>query len=335
MTNSRFWPFSEADPDWSRVCRSWAVVMIAIAVYVALAGLPTRAGAVAIGAAQPATAPDRATAAAERFRESGTVVKVLDGDTFDVRESSGKVQRVRVIGIQAPEVAWCGGAAATEALKRILPKGTYVRLASQKEASGNAPNGVWRVKRSVFKKIKGEWSDIAPQLLATGVVFPFPFIGETTHNRQYLATAETAARARIGLYDPNRCGDSWKARERLKLEVVTGAPGRDFGPNSEFVMVFNGSDRDVSLSGWMVQDTSPLNAFFFPRGAVVRANDYVVVFSGSGKRGVAPGGRKDPRVYYSGIGHMWNDDVAEIAFLFDNAGSAQTGNLRDWLIVGG
>ena len=166
-------------------------------------------------------------------------------------------------------------------------------------------------------------------------VFPFPFIGETTHNSQYLATAETATRARIGLYDPNRCGDSWKPRERLKLEVVTGAPGRDFGANSEFVMVFNGSDRDVGLSGWMVQDTSPLNAYFFPRGAVVRANDYVVVFSGTGKRGVAPGGSKDPRVFYSGIGHMWNDDVTEIAFLFDNAGSAQTGNLRDWLVVSG
>jgi endonuclease YncB( thermonuclease family) len=275
-----------------------------------------------------------APSAVERFRESGTVVRVLDGDTFDIKEGSGKVQRVRVIGIQAPEVSWCGGSAATAALKRILPKGTFVKLASRKESSGNAPKGVWRVKRSVFKQVNGKWSDIAPQLVSAGLVFPFPFIGETTHNAQYLALAENAARARIGLYDPNRCGDSDRPRERLKLEVVTGAPGRDYGPNSEFVLVFNGSDHDVSLSGWMVQDTSPLNAFFFPAGAVVRANDYVVVFSGTGTRGVAPGGRKDSRVFYSRIGHMWNDNVTEIAFLFDNTGGADTGNLRDWLVVG-
>lgn len=317
----------------------------ATALLAALLGAALLLGWQAGGAAQAAAGSSHAAApaerqggaaapaAVERYRESGKVVAVLDGDTFDIKESSGKRQRVRVVGIQAPEVKWCGGSAATAALKRILPKGTQVRLASKKESSGNAPNGVWRVKRTVFKKVNGKWTDIAPQMLSAGLVFPFPFIGETTHNAQYLAIAEGAARSRIGLWDPNRCGAQSTARERLKLEVVTGAPGRDYGANSEFVMLFNGSSHDVSLSGWMVQDTSPLNAFFFPRGAVVRANDYVVVFSGSGKRGVAPGGGRDSRVFYSGIGHMWNDDVTEIAFLFDNEGSAETGNLRDWEIV--
>jgi hypothetical protein len=83
----------------------------------------------------------------------------------------------------------------------------------------------------------------------------------------------------------------------------------------------------------MVQDTSPLNAFFFPKGARVRADDYVVVFSGKGTRGVAPDGSRDERFFYAGTGMRWNNDTADIAFLFDDAGKDRTGNLRSWLIV--
>ncbi|MGV1004392.1 MAG: lamin tail domain-containing protein [Candidatus Nanopelagicales bacterium] len=270
------------------------------------------------------------------YRESGKVVHVADGDTFDIKlAGSGAKQRVRIIGIQAPEIKWCGGNTATAALKKLLPIGTKVRLSSIKAESGNSPQGIWRIKRSVYKKVNGQWVDIAPQLLTSGLVFPFPFIGETTHNEQYTQLAFTAARARIGLYEPNRCGAAKTARERIKLEVVTGAPGADPSANAEFVMLFNGSDHDVNLSGWMVQDTSPLNSYFFPKGTTLRSNDYVVVFSGKGDNGVAPNGARDDRYFHSGLGSIWNDNTEDIAYLFDNEGRSETGNLRDWLILNG
>jgi endonuclease YncB( thermonuclease family) len=130
--------------------------------------------------------PAQAKTAEEDWRESGTVVHVLDGDTFDMATADGTV-RVRVNGIQAPESTWCGGEEAREALAELLPTGTKVRLASVKQRSGNAPRGVWRLKRTVHKEIAGEWVDIAPGLLARGIVFPFPFIGEDAHNEEYLA----------------------------------------------------------------------------------------------------------------------------------------------------
>jgi hypothetical protein len=114
--------------------------------------------------------------------------------------------------------------------------------------------------------------------------------------------------------------------------VVADGPGSDT-PDSEFVMVFNGSNRDIDLHGWMVQDTSPLNAFFFPPGSAVRADDYVVVFSGSGTPGVAPDGSRDDRYFYADTGMRWNNETSEIAFLFDDTGDDRTGNLRDWLIL--
>ena len=267
----------------------------------------------------------------EKWRESGTVVRVLDGDTFDMRTDSGVV-RVRMNSIQAPESSWCGGKEAKAALKAKLPKGTKVRLAARKASSGNSPYGVWRIKRTVFVKSGGEWIDIAPDLLARGLVFPFPFVGEDAHNDEYLTIGWRASEQQVGLYDPTYCGTTSGASDKLRLEVVADGPGRDQA-NSEFVLVFNGSGRDIDLTGWMVQDTSPLNAFFFPKRSVVRADDYVVVFSGKGRRGVAPDGSKDDRFFYANTGQRWNNDTADIAFLFDDTGSDKTGNLRAWQIL--
>ncbi|MCU0262949.1 MAG: lamin tail domain-containing protein [Candidatus Nanopelagicales bacterium] len=268
----------------------------------------------------------------EKWRESGQVVRVLDGDTFDMTsDEDGRTIRVRMNGIQAPEAKWCGGKEATKALRAILPKGTPVRLASIKAKSGNSPTGVWRVKRTAHVEVDGQWVDIAPLLLAKGLVFPFPFIGEDANNGEYLALGLKAARSGVGLYDPDACGTSKGAGGPLRLEVVADGPGP--AEESEFVMIFNGSSKDVSLSRWMVMDSSPLNAFFFPKGARVRADDYVVVFSSTGTRGVAPDGSKDERYFYAGTGNRWNNDTTDIAFLFDRAGTDLTGNLRSWLIV--
>ena len=205
----------------------------------------------------------------ESWRESGKVVRVLDGDTFDMDVDGAKV-RVRINGIQAPETTWCGGAQARDALKEILPLGAEVRLASVKQASGNAPYGVWRLKRTVHTRVDGEWADIAPQLLSRGIVFPFPFVGEDAHNDVYLELATTAKEQGVGLYDPEHCGASDSPDQKVLLDVVADGPGPDTA-ESELVMLFNGSDRDIDLTDWMVQDSSPLNAYFFPEGSTLRA----------------------------------------------------------------
>ena len=272
-----------------------------------------------------------AKAGKEKWRESGTVESVLDGDTFDMTVGD-EVVRVRINGIQAPESDWCGGKEARDALRELLPKGTEVRLASLKEKSGNAPNGVWRLKRTVHVMRDGEWTDIAPSMLSRGLAFPFPFIGESAHNKTYLALAFEASKQGAGMYNPAMCGKSIADDEPLSLQVVSDGPGADTA-NSEFVMVFNGSDHDIDLSGWMVQDTSPLNAFFFPKGTTLRSDDYVVVFSGKGTRGEAPDGSKDDRFFYADLGQRWNNNVTDIAFLFDDVGPDRTGNLRAWLVL--
>lgn len=69
---------------------------------------------------------------------SGTVTRVVDGDTVKVR-SAGRSRTVELLGVDAPELRGaaarsCHGAAAKRALSALLPKGAAVRLT--KDAKG-------------------------------------------------------------------------------------------------------------------------------------------------------------------------------------------------------
>lgn len=59
------------------------------------------------------------------------IVRVTDGDTIVVRSDTGRRFKVRLIGIDTPEVfggAECGGKPASASMKRLAPKGRRVRV---------------------------------------------------------------------------------------------------------------------------------------------------------------------------------------------------------------
>lgn len=68
-------------------------------------------------AATSAGARTEDTLAALTYR--GTVTHVVDGDTLDVRLASGKTERIRLIGIDAPERGVCFSAAATARARQL------------------------------------------------------------------------------------------------------------------------------------------------------------------------------------------------------------------------
>lgn len=66
-------------------------------------------------------------------RQKAKVIRVVDGDTVKVNLRPGPKVTVRLIGIDTPEVfggVECGGEAASKRTKKILPRGTIVRLVS-------------------------------------------------------------------------------------------------------------------------------------------------------------------------------------------------------------
>jgi micrococcal nuclease len=59
------------------------------------------------------------SAAAGDFTLRGTVTRVVDGDTLDVRLSGGRVERVRLIGIDTPELGTCMAGSAMRAARTL------------------------------------------------------------------------------------------------------------------------------------------------------------------------------------------------------------------------
>ena len=93
---------------------------------------------------------------AATLRQKARIIKVVDGDTVDVRLSTGAKRRVRMIGIDTPEVygtVECGGPGASRSLKKKLPKGTRVRLVSDPTQARKDRYG--RLLRYVVKSSTG------------------------------------------------------------------------------------------------------------------------------------------------------------------------------------
>jgi endonuclease YncB( thermonuclease family) len=130
--------------------------------------------------------------------ERARILRVVDGDTYDVRLSGGRKVRVRVLGIDTPEVygsVQCGGPQASARAKRLLPRGTKVLLTSDPSQQNKDRYG--RSLRYVEKRGK----DIGRRLIRAGLAKVYvyqhkPFKRTTT----YRTTQRAAQRAHRGIW---------------------------------------------------------------------------------------------------------------------------------------
>jgi micrococcal nuclease len=134
--------------------------------------------------------------------EPATVVRVADGDTITV-ELDGRQERVRYIGIDAPEVAngragmpaECGGDAA-RAANEALVGGASVIL--ERDTSDRDRFG--RLLRHVWVGQERGWLLVAERLVATGVAEARSYRPDTSRDAQ-LDAAERAARgSEVGIW---------------------------------------------------------------------------------------------------------------------------------------
>ena len=125
------------------------------------------------------------------------VVRVIDGDTIDVRMTqSGEVARIRYIGIDTPEpyrdgVPACFSAEATMANKNLVD-GKTVMLVSDQEDSDQYD----RLLRYVYV---GD-DMINEELLAGGYATVLPIEPNTKYAQSFKALADTARVAEVGLW---------------------------------------------------------------------------------------------------------------------------------------
>jgi endonuclease YncB( thermonuclease family) len=95
-----------------------------------------------------------------------TVLQVHDGDTFWVTIDLGlritSTQKIRVRGVNAPELPTPEGIASRDWLKALLAPGTALKLASHS----------WTYDRLECDVTLSDGSDLAAAMLAAGVAVP-------------------------------------------------------------------------------------------------------------------------------------------------------------------
>ena len=103
--------------------------------------------------------------------ERGEVLRVIDGDTIEIRYLSGgeavvgHIEKVRYLGIDTPETREPGGSEATE-FNRARVEGQTVRLVRD----GRNRGSFGRLLRHVFVVYQGQEIDVVAALIAAGHV---------------------------------------------------------------------------------------------------------------------------------------------------------------------
>ena len=143
--------------------------------------------------------------AAAMVGAAATVVEVVDGDTVVV-EMVGRTERVRLIGIDTPEVAGgylpaeCYGDEATVFTKSLLPEGTEVRLTRDIEARDRYD----RLLAYMHRASDGLFVNL--EIAANGYAEALVIEPNTTHADSFYAAAGDARDHGLGLWDA--CGSA-------------------------------------------------------------------------------------------------------------------------------
>lgn len=121
--------------------------------------------------------------------ERGQVLRILDGDTIEIRYLGGgeavvgHIEKVRYLGIDTPETSEPGGTEATE-FNRTRVEGQTVQLVRE----GRNRDNFGRLLRHVFVVYQGQEIDVVAALIAAGHVK-----GGSTSTDSTSATGSTAA----------------------------------------------------------------------------------------------------------------------------------------------
>ena len=136
------------------------------------------------------TTPNPIAAPVSVFRETGNVVRVIDGDTLEVRLRSGGVVSVRMLGIDTPERGQCGAADAADNLLALAPVGSTVDLVSDRTQAAKDRYG--RLLRYVARQ--GGYKDLSYRQAWDGFTKRYVYGGKPVARDRDYVQAITSAR---------------------------------------------------------------------------------------------------------------------------------------------
>lgn len=241
---------------------------------------------------------------------SAEVVQVIDGDTIEVRLPDGTLERVRLIGIDAPEVNEPGSEEASARLAELV-EGAQIRM----EADVSDRDRFDRLLRYVMVGDAFVNEILVREGLAAAVQYP-----PDTGRAETLEAAEALARGnQSGLWgvvaEPVTTDPPTTSATIVISDVRFDAAGNDNeNTNDEWVQITNTGTETTDLSNWALADEGPNNVFTFPDGFQLDPGTVMRVFSGCG----------DPtptELYFCVSGSaVWNND-GDTASLYDASGA--------------
>lgn len=238
-------------------------------------------------------------------RDAGVeVIEVVDGDTVRVRVD-GTEERLRLVGVDAPEVGECLAQDASNALEQLLAGGP-IRL----EADSSDRDRYGRLLRYVHVGDRF----VNAELIEAGLAIARSYPPDVARDVELEQAQRVAQRAGVGIWAPDACGPRSDASVAI-VAIEADPPGDDVeNLNGEFVEIHNEGTEDVELTGWVLRDESAAHRFAFPDGFVVPAGATVRVRTGCG--------RDTPtELHWCESGSaVWNND-GDTAFVLDASGN--------------
>jgi endonuclease YncB( thermonuclease family) len=253
----------------------------------------------------PATSP--AGSISEPLTATGwKVLEVVDGDTLRVVGPDGE-QRVRLIGVNAPEEDECFHDEATAVLRDVAGRAAVVLV---RDASDRD-----RFDRLLRFVERTDGVDVGAELVRRGAARSQRYEPDVSRNDHYDELQAEARAAGRGLWASDACGTPATTGElRVGVDLQYDAPGDDnLNLNEEWVRFTNEGDAPLDLSGWLVADESSSHRYRFDE-LELAAGASVTLFTGCGRD------TSTERYWCNDDSAVWNNS-GDTVFLRDPQGN--------------
>ncbi len=219
----------------------------------------------------------------------GTVVRVIDGDSFEA-EVNGRVVEVRMLGINAPEGSECHGDAARSRLDDLLEDAGLTLV----QDGGDDTDRFGRMLRSVY----AAGAFINATMVAEGHAVALQ--GGDPNEAVMVELSDAAFAAGRGMWSPDACDETVDTTIRI-TEVEYDPAGRDWeNKSAEWVVVRNDGDSAVDMSAWILRDESSTHRYSFPGEVTLTPGAELRVRTGCGDDG-------DGDLYWCADDAVWSN----------------------------
>lgn len=264
--------------------------------------------------ALPVPGPDGqdASPAPELNGSEVTVVRVVDGDTMDVEFENGTTERVRLLGVDTPEVytavstdEWEGVPDTPEARACLENWGDRASQFATEELAGKTVTLVIDPESDV----RGSYGRLLAYLAYNETTFNHRLL-ETGYARMYdsqfskrdefAAIEQSAMETETGAWSCRTPTEGGDGDAPISITVYPDADGNDADNlNDEYVTITNTAETELDLDGWTLSDAAGHTYEF--SDVTLAPNASLALHTGSGTD-------TDTDLYWGSNRPIWNND---------------------------